>query len=167
MSTPSFQIKGEDGKNYWISRSVAVVVIPLFECEGLTYVPLGKRSKELNLYPEHWGIPCGFLDWGESAYEAAEREVFEEIGIKLSDFCFGINPEPDAVMSDPNQSENETVSLRFVVNCKVRELPELKPGPEATEVMWMQVPGKEWKQEKLAFNHSDIIEWALYTKAVL
>ena len=162
MSTPNFQIKGEDGKNYWISRSVAVVVIPLFECEGLTYVPLGKRSKELNLYPEHWGIPCGFLDWGESAYEAAEREVFEEIGIKLSDFCFGINPQPDAVISDPDPSENEAVSLRFVVNCKVQELPELKPSSEATEVRWLEVGKQEWKQEKLAFNHADIIEWALF-----
>jgi ADP-ribose pyrophosphatase YjhB (NUDIX family) len=161
MSTPNFQIKGEDGKNYWISRSVAVVVIPLFKCEGLTYVPLGKRSKELNLYPEHWGIPCGFLDWGESAYEAAEREVLEELGIKLSDFCFNINPQPDAVMSDPNPSENETVSLRFIVNCKVEELPELKTSSEVTEVKWMEVTRNGWKQEKLAFNHTDIIDWAL------
>lgn len=161
MSTPNFQIKGEDGKFYWISRSIAVVVIPLFECNGLTYLPLGKRSKEMNLYPEYWGIPCGFLDWGESASEAAEREVFEEIGIKLSDFCFNINPQPDAVISDPNPSENETVSLRFVVNCKCQELPRLKSSSEATEVKWIELTGKEWRQEKLAFNHSDIIEWAL------
>jgi len=121
----------------------------------------GIRSKELNLYPEHWGIPCGFLDWGESAYEAAEREVLEELGIKLSDFCFNINPQPDAVMSDPNPSENETVSLRFIVNCKVEELPELKTSSEVTEVKWMEVTRNGWKQEKLAFNHTDIIDWAL------
>jgi hypothetical protein len=50
--------------------------------------------------------------------------------------------------------------MRFVVNCKCQELPKLKSISEATEVKWIELTG-DWRQEKLAFNHSDIIEWAL------
>ncbi len=164
MSTPNFQVEATDGNWYWISRSVAVVAIPLFHCDGSIYVPLGKRSPSMNLYPNFFGIPCGFLDWGESASEAVEREVFEELGIKLSDYCFGINPQPDAVISTPNPAENETVSLRFVIHCTVDALPDLKPdATETTEAVWMQVSAFDisWKNTHLAFNHTEIIDWAL------
>jgi ADP-ribose pyrophosphatase YjhB (NUDIX family) len=164
MHKPNFVIEANDGNQYWISRSIAVVAIPLFHCNGLTYVPLGRRSSTMNLYPNFFGIPCGFLDWGESASEAVEREVFEELGIKLSDYCFGVNPQPDAVISDPNPAENETVSLRFVVHCTVDALPNLKPDTtETTEAVWMQVSGFDlsWKSACLAFNHTEIIHWAL------
>jgi ADP-ribose pyrophosphatase YjhB (NUDIX family) len=164
MSTPNFVVEAKDGKQYWISRSIAVVAIPMFHCDGLTYIPLGKRSPSMNLYPNFWGIPCGFLDWGESASEAVEREVFEELGIKLSDYCFGVNPQPDAVMSTPNPSENEAVSLRFVVHCNVNTLPKLKPdATETTGAVWLQVSAFDgsWKNTHLAFNHTEIIDWAL------
>lgn len=164
MSTPNFQIEAIDGKKYWISRSIAVVAIPLFHCDGLIYVPLGKRSPKMNLYPDFWGIPCGFLDWGESASEAVEREVLEELGIKLSDYCFGVNPQPDAVMSTPNPSENETVSLRFIIHCAVDKLPELKPdGSETIDSLWLKVSAFDdsWRNTPLAFNHTEIIDWAL------
>jgi hypothetical protein len=34
------------------------VAIPLFHCDGSIYVPLGKRSPSMNLYPNLFGIPC-------------------------------------------------------------------------------------------------------------
>lgn len=161
MSTPNFVIKTEDGKQYWISRSIAIVAIPLFYCDGLIYIPIGKRSHEMNLFPNFWGIPCGFLDWGESASEAVEREVFEELGIKLSDYS-EIKQQPDTVISTPNPAENETVSLRFIIHCYVKSLPILKANsPETTEVEWMQVSNESWKNTCLAFNHAEIIDWAL------
>jgi ADP-ribose pyrophosphatase YjhB (NUDIX family) len=30
---------------------------------------------------DHWGVPGGKLDWGESARTCAEREIAEELGI--------------------------------------------------------------------------------------
>ena len=164
MSTPNFQIEAIDGKKYWISRSIAVVAIPLFYCDEKVHVPLGKRSPTMNLYPNYWGIPCGFLDWDETASEAVEREVYEELGIKLSDYCFGVNPEPNAVISTPNPAENQTVSMRFIIKCHVSSLPKLKPDKsETTEATWLQVSASDnsWKNTHLAFNHTEIIDWAL------
>ena len=163
MRKPNFQIKSESGETYWISRSIAVVVVPLFHCEGLTYVPLGIRSEKMALYPSHWGIPCGFLDWGESASEAARREVIEELGLDLAEYCFEINPQPDAVITDPNPDENDTVSLRFVVHCNVHELPLLRADEaEVTNTKWLEIAmNPHWKDEPLAFNHIEIMEWAI------
>lgn len=159
---PNFQIESVSGEQYWISRSVAVVVVPLFMMGNEVYIPLGKRSDSMTLYPGHWGIPCGFLDWGEDAAQCVRREVWEEIGIDLQDYCT-IPSQPNLVISEPNPKENQTVSLRFIVNCYVDELPELKASQEVTEARWLELDSEEnWKRDKesLAFNHAEIIEWA-------
>lgn len=113
------------------------------------------------LQPGEWGIPCGFLDWGESAAEAVDREVQEELGIRLTEYG-NIPNQPSLVVSEPNPAENETVSLRFVVDCNVDNLPTLTPGmPEVTDVRWLEIAWSiAWQEEKLAFNHTEIIKWA-------
>ena len=35
--------------------------------------------------PYGWAIPGGFINWGESAEDAAKREIKEEIGIDITD----------------------------------------------------------------------------------
>ncbi len=32
---------------------------------------------------DHWGVPGGKLDWGEAARTCAEREIHEELGIRV------------------------------------------------------------------------------------
>lgn len=32
---------------------------------------------------DHWGVPGGKLDWGEAARTCAEREIAEELGIRI------------------------------------------------------------------------------------
>ena len=46
-------------------------------------VLLGKRSLNGCVYEGHWSIPAGEVEEGESAFGAAERELFEETGIKI------------------------------------------------------------------------------------
>jgi 8-oxo-dGTP diphosphatase len=42
---------------------------------------LVKRVK--NPEADHWGVPGGKLDWGETAQACAEREIHEELGIAI------------------------------------------------------------------------------------
>lgn len=42
-----------------------------------------KRSPEKRKYPNYWSIHGGATDAGETSFEAACRECYEEIGIKL------------------------------------------------------------------------------------
>jgi ADP-ribose pyrophosphatase YjhB (NUDIX family) len=42
---------------------------------------LVKRMK--NPEADHWGVPGGKLDWGEAARACAEREIGEELGIRI------------------------------------------------------------------------------------
>ena len=46
-------------------------------------VLLGKRCFNGCAYEGHWSIPCGQVEEGESIFAAAERELFEETGIKI------------------------------------------------------------------------------------
>ncbi|UAL08758.1 NUDIX domain-containing protein [Caulobacter segnis] len=43
---------------------------------------LVKRVK--NPEADHWGVPGGKLDWGEAAKTCAEREIEEELGIRIT-----------------------------------------------------------------------------------
>jgi hypothetical protein len=59
-----------EGKDYWISRSVACTCIVALDadCVGrpeLTKYLLGFRGPSMTDFPFHWNIICGYLDWGE------------------------------------------------------------------------------------------------------
>jgi 8-oxo-dGTP pyrophosphatase MutT (NUDIX family) len=160
---PNYQIESVDGSKHWISRSVAAVAILLFTIEetGEIFIPLGQRSQNLNLCPGDWGLVAGFLDWNESAKECVLREVWEELGIDLSLYA-NVPNQPDYVNSIPDKSENETISLRFIVNCYVNKLPEMNPRcDEVTETFWHNISEPLPANTKLAFNHGELIEWAL------
>lgn len=156
---PNYQVTSQDGKRHWISRSIAVVAVPLFiypKEEIEIYVPLGRRSQAMPLYPGCWGIPCGFLDWNESADDAVRREVYEEIGLDLTEYT-KIPSQPNLVVSEPNPDENETVSLRYIIPIIGDYLPALRASEEATEVQWANV----LELPDLAFNHAEIVHWAI------
>ena len=83
----NFKIKGVDGKDYWISRSVAVhAQIILHDIEGDSgdvFVLLIRRGPGC---PDHVGKLAditGYVDWDERLEEALIREVYEEVGLDL------------------------------------------------------------------------------------
>ncbi len=65
------------------------------ECRQVLYVnpPVGvavvvRRGEDVlwgrrrsGLYPGHWCIPCGYVEWGEDVRDAARREFEEETGL--------------------------------------------------------------------------------------
>ena len=49
--------------------------------DGQGRLLLVKRVK--NPEADHWGVPGGKLDWGEAARTCAEREILEELGVRI------------------------------------------------------------------------------------
>ena len=73
----------EDGKEYWISRSCAVVGIVFVIDKYGIQVLCAQRGPGAADYQGLWNCPCGYIDWDESGEEAVSREVFEETGVQI------------------------------------------------------------------------------------
>jgi 8-oxo-dGTP pyrophosphatase MutT (NUDIX family) len=61
----------------------AAVVFVLYRHDGRWMVPFVRRRADLRDHPGQVALPGGGVQAGESAWEAAQREVHEEIGVPL------------------------------------------------------------------------------------
>jgi 8-oxo-dGTP pyrophosphatase MutT (NUDIX family) len=144
---------------YYHSRSIAVLAIPLIKKLSRVYVPLARRSERMELYRGLLGLPCGYLDWDESASEAMTREVWEELGLditRLGEPILGSTSQPYFVFSNPNKDEKQNVTLRFRFCFEVDDLPTLRGSEESHDVQWVELG--EAISLDLAFNHSEILK---------
>lgn len=77
-----------DGKEYWISRSVAVAVSIYTFIDGKLCILANKRGTGLPgqnfSNPGKWNVVSGFIDYNETLKEACIREVHEETGLDIS-----------------------------------------------------------------------------------
>jgi 8-oxo-dGTP pyrophosphatase MutT (NUDIX family) len=62
------------------ARTAAVVFV-LYESEGRWHVPFVRRRADLRDHPGQVALPGGGVHEGESAWEAGQREVAEEISV--------------------------------------------------------------------------------------
>ena len=149
----NFSIKDEQGKTYWISRSVAVVAAVLCMKDNEPCVLANKRGPGTPDFQGLWNVTCGYLDWDETAQEACSREVFEECGVRVDPKKFCLME----VKTNPTEN-NQNVILRHVA--VLSELPEMESPEggekdEVEEVKW--IPIKEIRNYKWAFNHLEMI----------
>lgn len=157
-----------DGQDYWISRSVTVLAVLLVVQDGQGFIPLGKRGLGLPNEVGKWGLPGGYLDYGETIGEALRREVWEELGLNLdalrSQHRFhGDLDHPYAIASIPRGLQN--VTMRFPLMfflAEGTELPSLNPqvGPEEVEDTWWATLNEALELE-LAFRHDVVIRECL------
>lgn len=65
----------------------AAVVLLLYRQDGEWYIPFVVRRTDLPSHPGQVGLPGGRVREGETAWEAAAREVEEEIGVRAADLA--------------------------------------------------------------------------------
>ena len=124
--TENEKIKSTDGRDFWISRSVAVVMHVLIEYGGGVKVITVKRGETAHNFVDHWCLPCGFLDWDESGPQACKREFWEETGINLDEVISGakqvvyngLESEPWKVVTEPELDGMQNVCLHYGVYLK-------------------------------------------------
>jgi ADP-ribose pyrophosphatase YjhB (NUDIX family) len=96
-------------------------------------------------YPKGWAIPGGFIDYGESAEDAALREAKEETSLKVKNLkLFGVYSDPDR---DPR---HHTLSVVFTAKGHGKQ----KAGDDAKDI---GVFTEDSLPEDLAFDHEKIL----------
>lgn len=149
-----------DGTELWISRSCAVMSIVAAKCDGEIYIALGKRGEGVPDEKGKFCLSCGYMDWDENAFDAARREVWEELGLDVSDEReWGYNTQPWWVQSEPT-ANRQNITMRFWFRANCLELPQLSAENseenEVEELCW--VPLKEAVEMDLAFNHQLVLK---------
>ncbi|MBD3368261.1 MAG: NUDIX domain-containing protein [Candidatus Eisenbacteria bacterium] len=102
--------------------------------------------------PRGWALPGGFIDYGESAEDAARREAFEETGLELEGLRqFGVYSDPDR---DPRM---HTMSVVFTASGSGAP----RAGDDAAGV---RVIDPSDPPQPVAFDHALILEDYVRTK---
>ena len=98
-------------------------------------------------YKDHWALPVGFVEYGEKVEHAAVREAKEETGLDVElDKLVGVYSDPDR---DPR---GHTVTVAFTAHIIDGTL---QSDSDAKDAKYIKIT--ELKNEKLAFDHEEII----------
>jgi len=140
------------GKEYWISRSVAVCGFIFTTVENKLCVLAVKRGKDCPDEVGKWCCPCGYLDYNETLKAACSREIIEESGLYVEEASL----KQWRIDDKPNGKQNVTVSYYdynkyyteqvFIYNERSQEVDEIK---------WINVI--DINQYEWAFDHEILI----------
>jgi 8-oxo-dGTP diphosphatase len=155
------------GREYWISRSIAAVVLIITKEKEEEFVVAVKRGKGTP-DPEYVGtycMPCGYLDFDETITQAAKREVLEETGLDfpISDFkLVSINDNPE---SDKRQN----ITFRFIVETQIplknlasKLTTKNSEKDEVEDISFIKLDDIE--SFRWAFNHETLIKEIINSK---
>ena len=107
------------------------------------YVLLIRRGNEP--FKGSYALPGGFVDMGERVEDSCRRELSEETGLHVGELCL------IGVYSDPGRDpRGHTCSVAYLARVGRAEV---TAGDDAAAAEWVA----DWRREKLAFDHAQII----------
>ena len=153
-------IDKETGREYWISRSVAVLgVVKAIDRNGNKYVLAEQRGTGTPdpEYVGYWCLPCGYVDYNETCKQAIAREVKEETGISIHPENF----ELIEINDNPFEDKRQNITFRFRTELEgyINDFELTDKFSEINEVMnikWIDL--REINNYKWAFNHKILIK---------
>jgi 8-oxo-dGTP pyrophosphatase MutT (NUDIX family) len=158
--------------DYWTSRAVAVVgIVFAYTTDGL-FVLLEKRGGKMLDFPNKICLPCGYLDWDETVYEAMVREVYEETSLYIPDFknyIINKNQDKPIYISDSPLKFRQNISMFYLTVLDFRGDMEAFPfqvseyvSKESVDVKWVNIDDVMLlNDDSFAFNHNETIKTAL------
>jgi 8-oxo-dGTP diphosphatase len=108
-----------------------------------SYVLLIRRGNEP--FRGSYALPGGFVDVGERVEDSCRRELSEETGLHVGELRL------IGVYSDPGRDpRGHTCSVAYLARVGRAEV---TAGDDAAAAEWVA----DWRREKLAFDHAQII----------
>ena len=158
----NFCVTGPDNKEYWISRSMAVLVMVIARDKNNDKYVLAVKRGEGTPDPEYVGaycMPCGYLDYGETLKHAAIRELKEETGLEAQEYQLKLM----AIKDDPTKDKRQNVTFRYRIDAikpvesLSKELTILySEEDEVSDIVFINL--KDIDKYKWAFNHDELIK---------
>lgn len=159
----------------WLSRSVAVVgvVFASSKANGMQVLVTKRSMSMLDEKGKH-GVPCGYLDYNETCYDAMLREVYEETSLYIPQYhnqlMFNNNQKPFTIHDRPTDNR-QNVSLLYITVLDFDEDLDSFPqyvekyqDKETDKVEWMKLIDfyNQYDSEYAwAFKHNETIKEAL------
>jgi 8-oxo-dGTP diphosphatase len=111
----------------WVVRTIA----PSFTVGAMAIIERsdGSRLFVRHIYRQHWGVPGGLLERGETPELAVAREVWEEVGLRIQ-----LLGEPAVVVDADPQRVDVVFRARPIED---EDAETIEPGsPEIVEARW-------------------------------
>ena len=165
MSRENRMIKGENGEELWISRSVVVICVVARITDDNKIEILAEKRGPLVSATGLWCFPCGYLDYDEDLTDAVIREVQEETGYTLErkDVNFiDINSKPEG--------KKQNVGIRhiaFIDNDKKQISDFELDTNEVTELKWIEIGESVSNIFNIDVNKLDCVKWAFNHKSLI
>ena len=165
MSRENRMIKGENGEELWISRSVVVICVVARITDDNKIEILVEKRGPLVSATGRWCFPCGYLDYDEDLTDAVIREVQEETGYTLErkDVKFiDINSKPEG--------KKQNVGIRhiaFIDNDKKQISDFELDTNEVTELKWIEIGESVDNIFNIDVNKLDCVKWAFNHKSLI
>ena len=98
---------------------------------------LCKMPKDRGVFPGQWAIPGGGIDEGEKMDEALHREIWEEVGLKLTDIepLSFFDDEREKFLPGDKREKQYLIYLNFL--CKVED-DKVTINDEFEEYAWVK-----------------------------